>query len=124
MTPEGIVLTDLICVVFAAGILSLLRRNRLFLEFALLWFAVLASIVIVVSVPGVLPTLNRWKGYFFLSPLYIVGSLFFVLIFLVYITITISHMRRQLSQIARHIALADRDPEAPSHPASLNEKPL
>jgi len=104
MTLQGMILTNLGCLLFCLGILRLLQKNRLFLEFAVLWFCVAGSIMVVVTVPGLLALLNRFKDIFFASPLYVIASLLFVLVFLVYITVSLSHLRRQVVQMAREVA--------------------
>lgn len=105
MNIWSILLTDLICLSFGFGIWRLLKNNRLFLEFAVLWLSVAASIVVVVSVPRLLATLDRWKSLFFSSSLYVLASLLFILLFLVYITVSLSQLRRQVVQMAREVAL-------------------
>lgn len=105
MNIWSILLIDLMCLSFGLGIWRLLKKNRLFLEFAVLWLSVAASISLVVSVPGLLPTLDRWKSVFFSSSLYVLASLLFILLFLVYITVSLSQLRRQVVQMAREVAL-------------------
>lgn len=105
MSLSGIVLTDLLCLLFAAGIWRLLRRNRLYLEFALLWFSVTALVVVVVSVPGLLEVLDAVKSRFFGSSLYVVSSLFFILGFLIWITVILSGLRSQVTEVVRELAL-------------------
>lgn len=109
MTLQGLILTDLGCLLFSFGIWRLLQKNRLFLEFAVLWFSIAGLIMLVVSVPGLLGLLNRAKSLFFASPLYVIASLTFVLMFLVYITVSLSQLRRQVVQMAREVALFTRE---------------
>ncbi|MBI4338415.1 MAG: DUF2304 family protein [Chloroflexi bacterium] len=105
MTWTSILFTDVISIIAIVGVFRLLRRRLLTVSIGLAWILVVGGLAAVMTVP---PLRNLWihvSKTFFDSPPYIVALVLFLLVFLIYQSVVVSVLQRQVREMGQHIAL-------------------
>ncbi len=116
MTIASILLTDLMGVLVAVTVVRLIRRRLMSVGLGLSWLLVLGSLAVVVSVPGVNTLWIKVSTSFFKSPPYLVALVVFLLVFLLYQSVVISVLQRQVREMGQYIAISRaKGPETGTH---------
>ncbi len=121
MKPEAIVVVDLLGVVLIVTIYALLRARNLSIGLAAWWITLVAGLMVAISVPPVTRAWFAATGVLFQSSPFFIAFGLVLVVFLLYISVVISVLQRQVRDITQFIALsqqADRERREAVRPAS------
>lgn len=122
MTLQGTIVIDLLGLALVAVIVGALRRQRLYVGYAVIWLASILGLMILVSFPPLLSLLTRAVGALFpVSALSLVAFAFIFLV-LIYLSVQLSILSTRLTEVARYVATRELesrgsrgdDPRAPA----------
>jgi hypothetical protein len=121
MTTAGVVLVDLASVAILFWILNLVRRDRLYVGYGVLFVGVLLATMVAVSVPPLTRLLSAGLAVFFPAGGPAVLGFAFVLLLLVYILTQTSILSNRVAALVQDLALsqARARPGSDSKPESL-----
>jgi hypothetical protein len=126
MTLQGIILIDVLALLFVVFVLLLLRSGWIYAGYAALWIASSVGVALLVSVPSLLAFVTRAVGAIF--PVSALTLIAFVLIFLVLILFSVKltelHERQtELIQALALRALDERERRSEAERAVRSETP-
>jgi hypothetical protein len=113
MKPEAVIVVDVIGALFLAVVYALLRQRQLSIGLAALWIALIGGLMVVVTTPPLRALWFSMSAWVFQSPPYLVSLVAVVAVFLLYLSVVVSALQRQVRDISRHIALTAEPPPAP-----------
>jgi hypothetical protein len=105
-------------VVVCGLIFELLRRERLMERYAIMWFGAGVTVLVLALWKGLLTKLAHAAGIHYLPSALFAVAFLFVLVMLVYSTMTISRLVEQSSILAQRLALLQQRLDAQSDPAA------
>jgi hypothetical protein len=113
MSLHGILLIDLLGLVFAVWILNLVRTRRLHLGYALLWLAAVASATILVSAPPLRVFVTRAVGALFPASALALLAFAFIFFVLILFSVQMSALTRRQTELVKALGRqAMQDDEA------------
>lgn len=104
MSLQGVLLIDLLGVVFALWILNLVRTQRLHLGYALLWLTAVAGTMLLVTVAPLRDLITRAVGAVFPASAIALLAFAFIFFVLILFSVQVSALSRRQSQVARELA--------------------
>ena len=109
MTLQGIILIDVVALLFVGFVLLLLRSGWIYAGYAALWIASSVGVALLVSVPSLLAFVTRAVGAIF--PVSALTLLAFVLIFLVLIlfSVKLTELHERQTELIQALALRALD---------------
>ena len=115
MTPQGIVLIDVLAVGLLILLIDLVRTKRLYPGYAVIWISAIAGMMVLISVPLFLEALPGLVGAVY--PASALSLLVFIFIFLVLVFMsvkfsTITNRQIQIIQLLAIRALEDEERKA------------
>jgi len=113
MSLHGILLIDLLGLVFALWILNLVRTRRLHLGYALLWLAAVAGAMILVSAAPLRALVTRAVGALFPASALALLAFAFIFFVLILFSVQMSALTRRQTELVKELARRTlRDEEA------------
>lgn len=109
MSAYNQVLICLIAVLFGAFTFDLLRRQRLNIEYGLLWLLLTLGVLVVVGWKWLLFRLTFWMGARQPASILTLFSLAFMFFFLAFLTVQISTMTGRLKRLTQEVALLEHE---------------
>jgi hypothetical protein len=109
MTLQGIILIDVLALLFVVFVLLLLRSGWIYAGYAALWIASSVGVALLVSVPSLLAFVTRAVGAIF--PVSALTLIAFVLIFLVLIlfSVKLTELHERQTELIQALALRALD---------------
>ncbi len=108
MRPEAIVVVDLFGVLLVAIVYTLLRSRNLSIGLAAWWVSLIVGLMVAISIPPVRRTWFAATGVLFESSPFFIAFALVLVIFLLYISVVISVLQRQVREITQFIALSQQ----------------
>lgn len=103
-----IIMTAILLVSFLL-ILNMVRKRKLELKYALVWFIVIIGLTILLWVPGMLIKMSEIFGiYSPVNMIFLLGFLFALVIIFV-LTVTVSRMSIRLRRLAQVVAIQNKN---------------
>ncbi len=118
MVIASIISADIVGLIAMLGIAHLVRRRLLTMGLALSWLMVVGGLMTVVTMPWIRVQWIRLSSAIFDSPPYLIALVLFLLAFLLYISVVVSVLQRQVREISQFVALAQVPDENKSGPAA------
>lgn len=115
MNLHGILLIDLMGLLFALWILNLVRRSRLHLGYALLWLAAVAGAIALVSVAALRTLITRAVGALFPASALALVAFAFIFFVLILFSVQLSRLAQRQAELVKALGRASLDPPAPGH---------
>jgi len=113
MSLHGILLIDLLGLVFAGWILNLVRTRRLHLGYALLWLTAVAGAMVLVSAAPLMAFVTRAVGALFPASALALLAFAFIFFVLILFSVQMSALTRRQTELVKAIGRqAMRDDEA------------
>ena len=109
MSAYNQVLICLIAILFGAFTFDLLRRQRLNIEYGLLWLLLTVGVLVVVGWKWLLFRLTFWMGARQPASILTLFSLAFLFFFLAFLTVQISTMAGRLKRLTQEVALLEHE---------------
>lgn len=106
MKPGAIVFVDLVGAAILLVIYALLRRRQLSIGLAAWWVAIVGGLMLAVTVSPIRQIWFAVSVSLFQSPPFVIALTLVLIVFLLYISVVISVVQRQIREIAQAIALA------------------
>ena len=110
MKLEAVITVDVIGVLFLAVVYALLRGRNLSIGLAALWIALVGGLMVVVSIPPLRALWFSMSAWVFQSPPFLVSLVIVAAVFLLYLSVVVSVLQRQVRDISQHIALHTEQP--------------
>jgi len=104
MSLHGILIIDLLGLVFAVWILNLVRTQRLHLGYALLWLAAVAGAMLLVSAAPLRALVTRAVGALFPASALALLAFAFIFFVLILFSVQMSALTRRQSELVKALA--------------------
>jgi len=104
MSLHGILIIDLLGLVFALWILNLVRTRRLHLGYALLWLAAVAGAMLLVSAAPLRAIVTRAVGALFPASALALLAFAFIFFVLILFSVQMSALTRRQSELVKALA--------------------
>jgi len=104
MTLQGTIVIDLMGLALMGLILGALRRQTLYVGYAVIWLLSIAGLMVLVSVPPVLSLVTVAVGALFPVPALSLLAFAFIFMILIYLSVQISLLSVRLTEVARYVA--------------------
>jgi hypothetical protein len=105
MSLQGIIFIDALSVVFILLLLNFVRKKKMNISYAIIWFLSVLALMVIISVPSLLTLLPKLMGATF--PASALSLLAFVLIFLtlIFFSVQLSAITSRQIELAQAIAI-------------------
>jgi len=117
--PAAVFITDVVGLIVLLGVFYLIRRRLLTIAFGFLWFMTITVSMTIVTIPATRHLWIHLSSLLFQSPPYLVAMAIFVMIFLLYESVVISVLQRQVRDIVQFVALFETKDQDKASPAGL-----
>jgi hypothetical protein len=109
VTIQGVLVVVLIAVAYLLWMVNLVRRGRLYVGYAVIWFGLAAITIPIVAIPGLLLFVTDLFGA--LIPVSALTFLAFAFLFgmQIYLLSQMTIMSRRIAQIAQYIAIKENE---------------
>jgi hypothetical protein len=111
MNVQGIVILDVVGVLFIFWILQLVRRSRLYIGYGVIFVITIVSTMITLSVPALLNGVTRLMGALFPVSALTMLALGFIVLLLIYILTQTTILSNRLSKLVQELAIMGIKPE-------------
>lgn len=111
MNVQGIVILDVVGVLFIFWILQLVRRSRLYIGYGVIFVIAIVSTMITLSVPALLNGVTRLMGALFPASALTMLALGFIVLLLIYILTQTTILSNRLSKLVQELAIRGIKPE-------------
>lgn len=109
MSPQGIVVVDVIGLGLILLMINLLRTNRLHVGYALIWISAIAVSMIVVSVPPILNGLPSVLGAVYPASALSLLAFVFIFLVLIFMSVRLTRLAKQQLELAQAFAIETCD---------------
>src|SRR4029453_7491000 len=113
MTTQGIIVLIVVGLTLLAWILDLVRRDRLYVGYGIIFIVTILGALLVLLVPPLLGGITRLVGALFPASALTLLALCFIIFMLVYVL-------AQLTVVSNRLVIVGEDPALPTPEASLS----
>jgi len=123
MTVQGIIVLSLIGLVLLLWILNLVRRDRLYVGYGVMFVLIILSTILILAVPTLLTFITNLVGAIFPTSALTLLALCFILFMLVYILTQVTLISNRLTTVVQELAIhrAKEESAAKSNSRSSSE---
>ena len=111
MGTASMLFTDIVGIIAVFGILQFLRRRLLTNGMGLVWLTAVVGLMVFVTVPALRTFWIRLSSSIFESPPYVIVLMLFLLALLLYHSVVMSLLQRQVREMGQFIALSQAHAE-------------
>jgi hypothetical protein len=105
MSIQGIVLIDIVGIIFIILILNLIRTKKLHIGYAVIWFLAIIGLMIIISVPPFLSLLPKVVGAIFPASALSLVAFVFIFLMLIFFSVQLSVISARQVELAQAFAL-------------------
>lgn len=105
MTVQGILVLTLIGLVFLFWILNLVRRDRLYVGYGVMFVLLICAAIVVLAVPSLLAFITNLVGAIFPASALTLIALCFIAFMLVYILTQVTLLSNRVAAVVQQIAI-------------------
>jgi len=105
MTIQGIIVLDLIGFALLLWILNLVRRNRLYVGYGVMFVLTILSVMLILSVPTLLAFVTRLVGAVFPTSALTLLALCFIVFILAYVLTQVTLISNRLAVVVQELAI-------------------
>ncbi len=109
MSLQGILVVDVLGLLFVLWIVNLVRTGRLHAGYAVLWLAASGSVILLVSIPPLLGLVTRALGALFPASALTLLALVFVFAVLILFSVRLSRLSERQARLAETIGLLEME---------------
>ena len=113
MTVQGIIVLIGIGVTLLIWILDLVRRDRLYVGYGIIFIATILSVLVVLAFPPLLGWLTRLVGAIFPASALTLVALCFIVFMLVYVLAQVTIVSNRLALVVQELAIQRAEKTAP-----------
>ncbi len=107
MSVQGILLIDLLGLALIILLINLVRRERLYVTYALIWIASVAGLMVIVSIPSLLYGIPALLGAVYpASALSLLGFVF-TFVFLIFVSVKLTRLSARQTELIQMLAIKD-----------------
>jgi len=126
MTTQGIILIDILGLIFCVLILNLVRTHRLHGTYGLIWLGATLSFMILISIPPLLALVTRLVGARFPASALSLLAFAFLFAMFIFFSVQLSQISARQVQIAQAIAVErllaeETNPVKPQFPQNTQD---
>jgi hypothetical protein len=115
MTLQGILVLTLIGLVLILWILDLVRRDRLYVGYGILFILSIAGVVLVLVLPSLLAVITRLIGAVYPASALTLLALCFIVVMLIYVLTQVTIVSNRLAALIQELAVQQAQETARSH---------
>lgn len=112
MTVQGIVVLTLIGLLFLLWILNLVRRDRLYVGYGVMFVLIILGAIVVLAVPALLTFVTHLVGAIFPTSALTLIALCFIVFMLVYILTQVTLLSNRVAAVVQQIAIQQAKEDA------------
>ena len=116
MTLQGIVVLDLLAFVLLCWVVNLVRRGSLYVGYGVIFLLLILSVMIVLSVPGVLAFVTIMVGAVFPASALTLLALCFTVFMLVYVLAQLTILSNRLAMVVQELAIRETSRQSGTNP--------
>ena len=120
MTLQGTIVIDLLGLTLMVLIGGALRRQTLYVGYAVIWMLSIAGLMILVSVPPILALATRAVGALFPVSALSLLAFAFIFLILIYLSVQLSILSTRVTDMARYVALRELESRGAGSPPAVD----
>lgn len=105
MTIQGIIVLDLIGLVLLFWVLDLVRRDRLYVGYGVIFVLTILGVILILSVPTLLTFVTRLVGAIFPASALTLLALCFIVLMLVYVLTQLTLVSNRVAALVQELAV-------------------
>ena len=109
MSLQGILVVDVLGLLFVVWIVNLVRTGRLHAGYAVLWLVASGSVILLVSIPPLLGLVTRAVGALFPASALSLFAFVFVFAMLILFSVRLSRLSERQARLAETIGLLEME---------------
>ncbi len=114
MTVQGIIVLNLIGLVLLFWILNLVRRDRLYVGYGVMFVLIILSAILVLTIPGLLTFITHLVGAVFPTSALTLIALCFIVFMLAYILTQVTLISNRVAVLIQQLAIQQAKEQAAS----------
>jgi len=122
MTIQGILVLTLIGLVLLLWILNLVRRDRLYVGYGVMFILIILATIFILAVPALLTFITHLVGAVFPTSALTLLALCFILFMLVYILTQVTLISNRLTAVVQELAIRRAKEESVAKSNSKNSE--
>lgn len=118
MSLQGVILIDLLGLLFLAAIVAVVRTRRLHVGYAVLWMGATVAMMLLVSIPGLRGAVTELVGAVYPASALTLLAFVFVFAVLVFFSVQLSRLSERHAELVQTLALRElrRREDGPDDP--------
>ena len=122
MDLQGILTIDVFGLVLCAVIVHLVRIQKLHVGYGILWLVPTAAVMLIVSVPPLLPGITRAVGALFPASALSLLAFWFIFAILIFFSVKLTEISSRQTRLLQALALKELDTrENPADPLAVSD---
>jgi len=105
MTPQGIVVIDLIGILLIVLVIRLLQKRLMYVGYAVIWILLILSGMIVISIEPLLTFVTRLLGALIPVSALTLAALLFIVLALIYFSVQLSILSSRVTELSQFIGI-------------------
>lgn len=105
MTPQGIILLDLIGLALLLWVLNMVRRGRLYVGYGIIFVVTTIGVIVIISVPTLLTLVTHMVGAIFPTSALTLLALCFIMLMLIYVLTQVTLVSNRLAVLVQELAI-------------------
>jgi hypothetical protein len=105
MSLQGIILIDLLGIGFVVWLLNLVRRKKLYISYAAIWFLAVMGLMIIISVPQLLDGLPKVVGAIYPASALSLLAFVFIFMILIFFSVQLSIISTRQTELIQAMAI-------------------
>ena len=122
MTVQGTLVLILMGVTLSLWVLDLVRRDRLYVGYGLVFILAMLGVIVILAIPALLGLVTRLVGTIFPASALAVLALFFIVFMLIYVLTQVTIVSNRLALVVQELAI-EKAKEARSTVSALGAPP-
>jgi hypothetical protein len=107
VSVQGIILIDIVGAVLLVLIVQLVRKQRMFVGYGIIWLTATGGLMLVVSVPPLLALVTRAVGALFPVSALTLLAFVFIIVVLIFFSVKLTSLSAQQTELIQVLALRD-----------------
>jgi hypothetical protein len=116
MTPQGIVVIDILALGLIVLLVNLVRKKKLYVSYAVIWVTAVVGMMLLVSIPPALELLPKLVGAIYPASALSLLAFIFIFVVLIFMSVKFSILSDRQTEIIQLLAIRDLEQED-QHPS-------
>ncbi len=107
MSLQGILLIDFVGALLLVLIVNLIRKQRMFVGYGIIWLVATSGLMVMVSVPPLLAVITRAVGALFPASALTLLAFVFIVVVLIFFSVKLTSLSAKQTELIQVLALKD-----------------